>query len=143
MTDDHFLIKGTTLIKYSGNQKNVIIPEGIETIYHYCFYRNNKIVSVVLPSTLKTIEYYSFGSCKHLKDINFSDTQLEEIQQGAFFSDKKLGTTIRFPKTLKRIGIDAFAFCKNINNVILPNINIEKKSSFPGCNATYFNENHD
>ena len=83
------------LIAYSGNEENVIVPEGISAIGKDAFAGNDKIVSVTLPATL------------------------EEIGDRAFINCSKL-TSINLPSALKVIGESAFNECRMLSGIVLP-----------------------
>lgn len=44
--------------------------KGIEYIRPYAFYKNEDLISIYLPTTLKEIGYYAFGECINLKEVN-------------------------------------------------------------------------
>ncbi len=60
-----------TKITYLGNDfiKEVIIPEGVESIGPYAFAGLTALERVVLPSTLETIEYGAFFGCTSLTEV--------------------------------------------------------------------------
>ena len=58
--------------KYLGNQSKVIIPEFVEDmpvtkIDWWAFHLNKSIIEVVIPSTVKYIEYGAFGLCEKVE----------------------------------------------------------------------------
>ncbi len=120
-----------TKIAYIGNNfiKEVIIPEGVETIGPYAFAGLTALERVVLPSTLEAIEYGAFFGCtsltrveglEHVKLINkyafqncdiSNDLKLNNIHavgDYAFAGNTHL-SSIAFSKTLSSIGERAFA----------------------------------
>jgi hypothetical protein len=63
--------------KYLGNDAKVIIPEYIgdmpvTKIDWWAFLQNESLTEVVIPGTVKYIEYGAFGLCKNLKKVSFS-----------------------------------------------------------------------
>jgi len=59
-----FLVVGDgVLLAYRGNTKNVIIPEGVKHIAAEAFAQHTEIESVVLPSTLETMDDDAFLGC--------------------------------------------------------------------------------
>jgi len=52
---DQFSIVHGMVIKYLGNDKNVIVPEGVVGLQNYCFEKSFFIESLTLPSSLKLI----------------------------------------------------------------------------------------
>ena len=77
--------EGTMLIKYEGNEKFVIIPDGVEKIRPRAFYKCNADI-VYLPLSLK------------------------EIDERAFEKSKII--TIMIPQNVEKIAKDAFKGCK-------------------------------
>ncbi len=120
-----------TKIAYIGNNfiKEVIIPEGVETIGPYAFAGLTALERVVLPSTLEAIEYGAFFGCtkltevvglEHVKLINkyafqncdikndLTLSSIHAVGDYAFAGNKNL-ESIAFSSTLSSIGASAFA----------------------------------
>lgn len=95
--------------------KDYIIPEGVVIIGCYAFAQTN-IETVVLPSSLKTIEKGAF--CESAINRIVFNEGLEQIGDRAFESCALL-QEVAFPPTLKNIGAMAFSACP-IKNVIIP-----------------------
>ncbi len=66
ITDD-FVIVDDFIMKYTGDDRDVIIPEGIKGIYNWAFMKT-RIDSVKLPDSLETIGEYAFF-CSTIKKI--------------------------------------------------------------------------
>ena len=140
----------------------VIIPEGIETIDAYAFANLTALQEVVMPSTLKYIEYGAFSGCYNLKKLTFSgENNIVTINQFAFAGCNLTGTldlpsayvisdrafegntslkVINLPKTLMTIGASAFAGCTSLEEV---NISADKvkfgEYAFTSCTSlTHF-----
>ncbi|MBR1692241.1 MAG: leucine-rich repeat protein [Lachnospiraceae bacterium] len=60
----------------------VVVPEGVDTIYDFCFYQGS-FKKVKLPETLKDIGVYAFESAENLAEINIPDA-VEAIGRNAF-----------------------------------------------------------
>lgn len=58
------------LIKYTGSDSTVIVPNGIEIIGKRHFANNNTITNIILSKSLTEIEYNAFYNCEHLEFIN-------------------------------------------------------------------------
>lgn len=105
--------------KYLGSDNCVCIPNeingiGVTTIGYY-FYWNNKINHIKFGSNIKRLEY-CYNMC--LESVEFDEnTTLEEINDRAFYYCINL-KTIKIPRSIKRIGVDAFLDCKSLENVI-------------------------
>lgn len=70
MSDSEFLIEGSRLIRYVGNSKKVVIPEGITSLESGLFWDNQTVEEVVMPSTLKDFGGDTFYNCRNLKKVN-------------------------------------------------------------------------
>lgn len=121
-----------TLTKYNGNAKNLVIPETIEgvpveVIDKYAFSKNEKIKSVVIPSSVKVIRNDAFSDCTSLEKVTLPEG-LFYIASSAF-SYTGL-TSVTFPKTLEYLD-EAFRGCDN-----LAEINIPDDAAFLLKNAT-------
>ncbi len=147
-----------TKIHYIGNKfiKEVIIPEGVESIGPYAFANLTALERVVLPSTLETIEYGAFFGCKsltevvgleHVKLINKYAFQNCDIQNNlklsnihavgdyAFAGNENL-TSIAFSKTLSSIGEGAFAGDSSLKNFDVSMSGTVKYGSFVFSSCT-------
>ena len=114
-----FIIKNGVLTKYVGPGGDVVVPEGVteigedafavvEQIGTYSFYTANRSLrSISLPEGLKTIGSNAFRDCLYLAKIVFPDT-ISEIGASAFQGTGL--TDIYLPKSLKKVGNEAFAF---------------------------------
>ena len=72
-TNDDFEIDGTTLVKYTGSDTTVVIPDGIEKIDDRVFCKNNYIEEVVIPDSVTTLGI----------DVFYDTTRLKKITIGA------------------------------------------------------------
>lgn len=77
-----FLVRGGKLIKYNGEQLNVVIPNSVITIGMNAF-RGLAIQSVIIPNSVEAIEQDAFLNCKHLFKISIPDS-VTYIAPGAF-----------------------------------------------------------
>jgi len=140
-TTDDFEIDGTTLVKYTGSESNVTIPEGITIIGESAFSYCTSLEAVSIPSGVESIGRYAFESCANLKTVTIpSDitsiapyafyccTGLEsieipdgitKIEEGSFSNCTKL-SSIQLPEGLTEIGDKGFASCNSLSNIELP-----------------------
>ena len=112
-----FEIMGTTLIEYKGKGREVVIPEGIETIAARAFMGKN-IMSVVFPNSVKEVLPYAFHHCKKLDEVRLSEG-LTQIPKNAFSECENL-IEINIPKGVTEIGYQAFYQCSRIEKISLP-----------------------
>ena len=103
------------------------IPASITELKRDTFSECDKLETVNLPSTLKTIGMFAFGNCRGL--IKFTVPEgVERIENGAFFSCPYL-QEIHLPSTLTFVGRGAFSYCEDINLVTFDG---KKDPSFEG-----------
>ena len=138
------------------NLVNVIIPEGVTNIGNSAFKYCKNLTSVIIPSTVKGIEYgaffscsrlknviifegtanigdYAFYGCQSLKSIDIPSTVLK-IGRGAFYSCKNLREVL-IPYPVKEIGEDAFGDCWNLTNITIPSSVVSiGDDAFSECN---------
>ncbi len=66
-------IIGKKLVSYTGNEKRLILPEGIEEIQSGCFWDNQKIEEVVFPISMQNIGGDTFYNCLNLRKITITE----------------------------------------------------------------------
>lgn len=88
-TNKDFVINGDTLIKYTGSEKTIIVPDGIKELGPCCFWDNQSIEEVVLPNSLINLGGDTFYNCRNLRKVNI-------------------------PKNVERMGNNPFAGCPNL-----------------------------
>ena len=60
---------GTQVIAYWGENSEVTIPEGVQSIEDYAFSCCSSLTSLTLPSSLQSIEYSAFEKCSSLTSL--------------------------------------------------------------------------
>ena len=110
-----FEIEDGVLTKYTGDETEVVIPEGVVTIGKNAFYENKKITEIVMPDSVIKIDSNAFEKCAKLKAISFSKN-LESIGYKAFVRCKAL-KEIELPSTLKELGSGCFAGCEKLTSI--------------------------
>lgn len=89
--------------------KDLVIPEGIETVGYSKFANCTSIESVKMPSTMKVVGQQSFYSCPNLKYVDMTQSSIEMIDISAFVNDVAI-EEITLPSTLKTMCELAFSF---------------------------------
>ena len=111
--------------------EEVHVPNSLESIGYYAFYRSN-LKALNMPSSIKTIGEYAFAYCSRLENIVISDS-IVEIRDYTFFLCNSLNT-VKIPQSVKRIGKYAFGNCKGLETLILPYaLRKISKNAFEGC----------
>ena len=67
-----FSIQFGRLVAYHGADTEVVVPDGVTIIGRRAFYGNGKIVSVMLPASVETVEQEAFCDCGALQTIIIS-----------------------------------------------------------------------
>ncbi len=110
-----------TVTKYSGTATDIIVPAEYDgkpvTAIGEDAFRDCKITSVEIPSSIKSIGKRAFDGCMSLSSVKLPEG-LESIGDHAFKYDTEL-KEIKFPSTLKSIGMYAFTFT-GITTVEIP-----------------------
>ena len=123
------------------------ISEGVTSVgnyaFNYCYSRNNGVVTVILPSTLRSIGIRAFYNC-HMYDIGLPDG-LQIINEGAFANANLRKIIIPsgleelpdncfygcyfekivIPENIKKIDYGAFASCRYLSDVTIEGTEIE------------------
>lgn len=107
--------KTAVIIKYSGNEEDIIIPSKIEyemeeydviEIGERAFYWCRSIKKITIPSSVKIIGNSAFNGCSGISEINFS-YGLEVIGESAFYSLPNV-SELFIPASVKEIKWLAF-----------------------------------
>lgn len=120
-------VKDNVLIKYSGNDKRVNIPEGIVEISANAFVMS-KAEAIFVPKTVKTIGLFAFGSISAEEITVSEDNPYYKSVDGVLYS-KDLSTLIQYPRGKKGyynmpsevsyVGKCAVSCCPYINGITL------------------------
>ncbi len=114
--------------------KEIIIPEDIETISNFAFYRYSYLESIVIPGSVNEIGEQVFSQCRNLSEVVISDG-VESIGKSAF---SHVGIkSLEIPGSVKTIGLAAFWKCTSLNEVILhEGIESIENQAFSGTSIT-------
>ena len=109
-----FEIEGTKLLKYTGNESDVIIPEGITHIGGGAFEQSH-IKTIVFPDSLHRISDFAFSDCSSLESLMLNEG-LTIIDHNAFYNCGNL-KKISLPKSLFVLGEEVFSRCNRIGSI--------------------------
>ena len=90
---------------------DVIVPEGVTSLYRYIFDSNTAVTSVTLPTTLTSLNDYTFHNCTSLTSVKLNDN-IATISTYSFAYTAI--TNFSMPQTLTNIGSHAFSWCKSL-----------------------------
>lgn len=114
----NFQIVKDVLIKYTGHEERVVVPEGITRIGDCAFFECKNLKEVVLPRSLARIRDSAFSRCSSLKELLLPEG-LTHIGDSAFSECSDL-REITLPNTLTHIGSSAFRDCLHLTKLHLP-----------------------
>lgn len=138
-------IDGSKILKYTGEEKNIVIPNGITEIGDYAFSSNKNIVSIAFPNETKVIGRSAFEHCDNLTSVTFG-AGLNQVQSGAFgYGSNRISLVIYTGSLEDWCKIDFqtpisrnYSLIINnqlINHLIIPEtVSTIREYSFYGCN---------
>ena len=127
------------ITKYKGSLSTVEIPgeiagHPVTEIDDWAFYENQSIKKVILPDSVKTINYGAFSTCNNLESIDLGEG-LTYLGQSAF-SDCTSLTSITLPESLEDWGNAIFFGCAELTEITIPSkITTVGGSMFESCRA--------
>ena len=126
---------GTQVIAYWGENSEVTIPEGVQSIGDRgAFWGCNSLTSLTLPSSLQSIGDGAFSGCSSLTSLTLPSS-LQSIGYGAFDGCNSL-TSLTLPSSLQSIGDYAFGWCSSLTSLTLPSsLQSIGDSAFYGCDS--------
>lgn len=152
MVDENgFVIIKNILFNHYGEEKNVVIPDGVTTIGRRAFLLPEKLQSVVIPESVTSIGVCAFAECRNLQSVKIP-TGLTNIGRDAFAGCDKLADAEGFvivnnilfsyhgsavdavvPEGVKAIG-GTFAFGDNVRSItVADSVTTIGPGAFVGC----------
>ncbi len=95
-------------------------------------FRNSKITSIVLPSTVTEIGWAAFADCSSLASVILPES-VTSIESSAF-EDCISITSIIIPESMTEINGYSFEGCKSLESIVIPESVNRMYGSFYGCN---------
>ena len=121
-----FKIKNGVLVKYTGKDANVEIPNNVTIIGEKAFTECKTLVSVTIPNSVKSIENNAFSFCTLLKEITLPNS-VTSIGDWAFFYCTGL-VKIVIPSSVDSIGNAICGSCSSLKQIIVYENNAKFKS---------------
>lgn len=109
-----FKVVAKTILKYTGNQANVSVPDNMEIIGPSALANCNTIETIDLKS-IKTIKELAFQNCDSLKYIIIPDS-VTSIEKNAFVGCDAV-QELTVGKNVKSVGKYAFTDCSSLKTV--------------------------
>lgn len=111
--ENSFIIVNGVLLRYTGTETEVEIPQGITEIGReggsWPFWRREDITSVIIPEGVTRIGENAFYGCSGLKTLRLPES-LKIIEDNAFYGCRAL-ENCPIPQGVKTIGSGAFGGC--------------------------------
>ena len=127
-----FVIENGVLMKYTGNEVNVVIPEGVTSIGDRAFVDCENLTSITIPDSVTNIGRAAFFGCENLTSITIPNSVIS-IDDAAFKGCTSL-TNISIPDSVTSIGDRAFADCENLTSITIPDsVTSIGYLAFDGC----------
>ena len=125
---------GTQVIAYWGENSEVTIPEGVQSIGFGAFRDCKSLSSLTLPSSLQSIGDSAFYGCSSLTSLTLPSS-LQSIGYSAFYGCSSL-TSLTLPSSLQSIGDSAFRYCESLSSLTLPSsLQSIGEEAFCGCKS--------
>lgn len=145
VSDDNLWFTANNGIIYTKDMKELVkcpmalyattyqIPDGVEEISDYAFYKCTKIAEFYLPESIRTIGGSAFEECS-MKDIRLPQT-VSTIEMMAFESCDNLESFI-IPESLEEIPMMLVAYNDNLSYLYIPaNVHTVGLSAFSSCKS--------
>ena len=124
---------GNNAFELNDKLTSVIIPSSVKKIGEMAFYYCENLKSVTLPKGITTIEYATFSVCPALSKISLP-AGLTRIAERAFYCAGL--TKVTLPDSVKTIASEAFSSCQELLEVVLPESATDLgDSAFSNCQS--------
>ena len=121
------------------NLSSIIIPDKIESIEYCAFGGCESLKSIIIPKSVEYIDNYAFGGCSSLKFNEYGNSLYVGSSDNPYFALVKAKdesvTSININKKTKIIAGGAFRYCKNLEEINIPDSVISiGEECFWNCN---------
>ena len=120
------------------NLKSIRIPDGVEEIGYAAFYHCDGLTDVVIPASVTDIEAAAFANTPWMTNWkqNAGSGDYLIVGDGILLAYKGTGSVVSIPGSVRRIGVEAFKDCTEIEKVILPDsLEVIGEAAFEGCGS--------
>jgi hypothetical protein len=130
-SDGFVIFNDVLLYKYSGDEENVVIPDGIESLCPRAFWTGKKNKSVEIPESVKYInDAFEYSSVESIKLPN----SIKVIDSYAFCECYSLKKII-IPQSVEEVGDHAFENCTSLKEVVIEGSPKMGEDVFKGCTS--------
>lgn len=118
--NQYFQIENGVLLRYTGREEELQVPEGIHTVGEGAFKGCVSLRKVVLPAGLYYIMGDAFKGCRKLEEVVIPDG-VRAIGRYAFHRCHALKRAI-LPCSVEELGECAFLYCDSMEEVQMPGV---------------------
>ncbi len=134
-----FVIENRVLIKYTGKDSDVVIPDGVTSISWRAFEGCSSLTSVTIPESVTTIGARAFSDCWNLTNVTIPGS-VTSIGSYAFLRCRSF-SNMTIPDSITSIAESVFSECSSLTSVTIPGGVTEiGKNAFHGCSKLIYNE---
>lgn len=102
-----FEMDGNKLMRYTGTDETVSVPDGVKIIGEEAFAGNDNLIRVDIGEQVESVGYRAFAECDNLRTVSVGDG-VEEIGTAAFSNDREL-VNVSLGAKVKKLGSGVFA----------------------------------
>ena len=104
---------------FTGNNviTDLVIPEGVTTLYWYSFNTCRNLETVTLPDSLEFIDGWAFERCSRLKTINVP-ANVTRINGGAFAQNSSMTSITCDPANKNYVSVNGVLFTKDMKELV-------------------------
>lgn len=104
---------------FTGNNviTDLVISEGVTTLYWYCFNTCENLETVTLPDSLEFIDSWAFERCSKLKTINVP-ANVTRINGGAFAQNSSMTSITCDPANKNYVSVNGVLFTKDMKELV-------------------------
>ncbi len=121
-----FEINGTELVRYRGNDAEVVIPDGVTAIGMEAFCGCSGLESIIIPEHVTDIEEDAFSGCSGLERISVAEGNGKYYSKNNCIIEKGMRKLVLgcknsvIPDCVTAIGMEAFSGCSGLESIIIP-----------------------
>lgn len=104
---------------FTGNNviTDLVIPEGVTTLYWYSFNTCRNLETVTLPDSLEFIDGWAFERCSRLKTISIP-ANVTRINGGAFAQNSSMTSITCDPSNKNYVSVNGVLFTKDMKELV-------------------------
>lgn len=114
----------STLLQFPCAKASIEFSPSLRNVASRSFSFSERLTSIEFPESLESIEDGAFEECRNLSALSFRGNALVSIGDRAFAICKKL-KNLTLPNSLKHIGDNTFYGCEDIDSIELPGSLVE------------------